>query len=137
MFDLHHAQSSWRYFDRKYFNRRMRFFIRQACVCRHFAASIYTHLAPRQNGGTHKASWTNKKRILRLKYGQNIAQSFGHDINRTYCTETHSYLCLNSANTLHNRCLLAVSRGRLWIFVESRLEVKPYLGHMLKRRDDG
>ena len=28
----------------------MRFFIRQACVCRHFAASIYTHIAPRQNG---------------------------------------------------------------------------------------
>ena len=43
MFDLHHAQSSRRYFDRKYFNRRMRFFIPQACVCCHFAASIYPH----------------------------------------------------------------------------------------------
>ena len=68
VFDLHHSQSSKRYFDRKYFNRRMRFCIRQAYVCRHFAASIYTHITLRQNGGTHKASLANKKRILRLKY---------------------------------------------------------------------
>ena len=58
-------------------------------------------------------------------YGQNIALSFGHDVNRTYCTETHSYLCVNSANILRNRCLLAVSRGKLWIFVVGRLEVEP------------
>ena len=50
MFDLHHAQSSRRYFDREYFKiSEDAFFIRQACVCRHFAASI-THIAPRQNG---------------------------------------------------------------------------------------
>ena len=36
-----------------------------------------------------------------------------------------SYLRVNSANILHNRRLLAVSCGKLWIFVEFRLEVKP------------
>ena len=56
-----------------------------------------------------------------------FAFDFGHDVNRTYCTETHSYLCVNSANILRNRCLLvlAVSCGKLWIFVVSRLEVEP------------
>ena len=55
----------------KYFNRRMRFFIRQACVCRHFAIlpRVYAHIAPRQNDkmAAH-TSLANKKRILRLKY---------------------------------------------------------------------
>ena len=43
------------------------------------------------------------------------------------CTETHSYLRVNSANILHNRHLLAVSCGKLWIFVEFRLEVIPVI----------
>ena len=68
----------------------------------------------------------NKKCILRLKYLRSKYRlELWHDINLTYCTETHSYLGFNSANILRNRCLLAVSCGKLWIFVEFRLEVKP------------
>ena len=79
----------------------------------------------------HTQAWRIKKRILRLKYLRSKYRlelclcRFGHDVNRTYCSETHSYLCVNSANILHNRCLLAASCGKLWIFVESRLEVIP------------
>ena len=69
MFDLHHVQSSRRYLDRKYFNRRMRFlFAKLVCaVILPFCCGakwVYS----RQNDGTHKASLANKKRILRLKY---------------------------------------------------------------------
>ena len=126
MFNLYHAQSSRRYFDRKYFYRKMRFLFAKLALCVPPFYCEYTHIAPRQNGGTHKASLANKKRILRLKYLRSKYRlDFGHDINRTYCTETHSYLGFNSANMLRNRCLLAVSCGKMWIFVEFRLEVKP------------
>ena len=72
MFDLHHAQSSRRYFNRKYFYQRMRFFIRQACVCHHFAL-------PRCNVGmycrkmaTHKlGEWKNTSSDKNT-YSQNI-----------------------------------------------------------------
>ena len=74
MFELHHAQSSRRYFDRKYFNRRMRFLFAKLAFCVPPCCREYTHIAP---------------------------------------------------NILRNRCLLAVSCGKLWIFVESRLKVKP------------
>ena len=43
------------------------------------------------------------------------------------CTEMHSYLHVNSANILRNRHLLVVSCGKLWIFVEFRLEVIPVI----------
>ena len=74
MFYLHHAQSSRRYFDRKYFNRRMRFLFAKLALCvpPFCCEYIYPHCtaAKWQNGGTHNASLANKKRILRLKYLQ-------------------------------------------------------------------
>ena len=53
------------------------------------------------------------------------------------CTETHSYLRVNSANILRNQRLLAVSCGKLWIFVEFRLEVKPPTGTVGLLRQPG
>ena len=50
MFDLYHAQSSRRYFDRKYFNRRMRFLFAKLALCVPPFCREYTHIAPRQNG---------------------------------------------------------------------------------------
>ena len=49
MFDLYHAQSSSRYFDRKYFNRRMRFLFAKLVLCVPPFYREYTHIAPRQN----------------------------------------------------------------------------------------
>ena len=55
MFDLYHAQSSRRYFDRKYFNRRMRFLFAKLALCVppfcHFAAVQcgYNGRAPSEN----------------------------------------------------------------------------------------
>ena len=57
MFDLYHAQSSRRYFDRKYFNRRMRFLFAKLALCVppfcHFAAVQCGYIYSRQNSGTH------------------------------------------------------------------------------------
>ena len=48
IFDLYHAQSSRRYFDRKYFIRRMRFLFAKLALCVPPFCREYTHIAPRQ-----------------------------------------------------------------------------------------
>ena len=92
------------------------------CVCRHFAAVQCGYIYSRKNGGNTQA-WRIKKRILRLKY---LRSKYRLEL-WAWCKSNILYrnaqlfvrqFCEHTAQSVH-------SGGKLWIFVESRLEVIP------------